>query len=130
MKEYQAFYKVENIDEVRNRTFFSQFLGGTDLGVQFILVESGTAVAFATIYFTFASSIAAKVAVLGDLYTVKAYRGKGYGSRLIRHCLNIAKESGCKRLQWLTQNENLAAKSLYEKVCTYSGDWAVYAIAT
>jgi len=130
MKRYQEFYKVENIDESRNRKFFSQFLAGTELGVQFLSSENGTAVSFATVYFTFASSIAAKVAVLSDLFTVPEYRGCGHATKLINHCVDVAKKSGCRRLQWLTQHDNVLAQSLYNKMCTYSGQWVVYSIDT
>ena len=64
------------------------------------------------------------------MYTLPEHRGKGYGKLLVKHCEKVAKESGCARLQWFTQNENEVAKGLYKKLCTYSGDWVVYAIAT
>lgn len=130
MKRYQEFYEVVEIDEKRNEEFFSKFIGGTNEGVQFLLYEDDIPVSFSTVYYSYASTISSKVAILSDLYTVPKCRGKGYGRQLIKHCVNVAKENGCARLQWFAQSDNESAKGLYQKLCTYSGDWVVYAIAT
>lgn len=130
MKMYQEFYEINDIDEDRNREFFSQFLGGDEAGAQFLLYENNNAVAFATVYFSFASSVTSKVAILSDLYTLPTFRGKGYGKALIAHCAEFAKTNKCNRLQWFAQSNNTVAQGLYDKVCTYSGDWIVYAITT
>jgi len=130
MKKYQEFYEVVKIDEEKNEMFFSKFFGGTKEGVQFLLYEKNVPVSFATVYFSYASTVASKIAILSDLFTLPEHRGKGYGKKLIEHCVEVAKENGCARLQWFTQNNNEVAKGLYKKVCTYSGEWVVYAIAT
>lgn len=130
MIKYQEFYEIVNIDVVKNEMFFSKFFGGTKEGVQFLLYEKDLPVSFATVYFSYASTVASKIAILSDLFTLPEHRCKGYGKRLIEHCVEISRENGCARLQWFAQNKNDIAKALYEKVCTYSGEWVVYAIAT
>lgn len=130
MRMYQEFYGVKDISDKRNRDFFSQFRGGTEQGIQFLYYDGSDAVAFATIYYSYASSIAAKVAIMSDLFTLPDYRNKGIGTSLINHCVEVAKNRGCKRLQWLALTANGRANKLYKKLCSYSGDWRVYAITT
>ena len=54
---YQQFYNVADISEHNNRVFFSQFSENSPLGCQFLYRLDGKAVGFATVYFSFSSSI-------------------------------------------------------------------------
>mgnify|MGYP001614288838 CR=1 FL=1 len=128
MHEYQLFYQVENIDLNKNQAFFSQFEGGNERGVQFIRRINGEAVAFATMYFSYASTIAEKVGVINDLYTVPANRQKGLAKELINHCKVYAKEHGCFRVQWLTAKDNTIAQAAYNKLAARSSEWVFYAL--
>ena len=67
IRAYQEFYKVSEISDDRNSEFFAQFGESSPSGCQFIYREAGNVVGFATVYFSFASTITAKVAVLNDL---------------------------------------------------------------
>ncbi|MGW8247429.1 MAG: GNAT family N-acetyltransferase [Acidiferrobacterales bacterium] len=126
VRQYQEFYKIADISDERNRIFFSRFCVDNPLGRQFLLRHEGKAVAFATIYFSFTSSIPAKVAVLNDLYTVPEVRGRRFARRLIEHCRAFAKENGAVRLQWLTASDNYAAQKLYDSLDTSKSDWIFY----
>lgn len=126
IEQYQAFYKVKGISTQKNREFFSQFGESNPLGCQFIFRESGKAVGFATVYFTFTSTIASKVAVLNDLYTSPDYRGKGIGKQLIEHCHRYAVQQGSARLQWVTAPDNEQAQKLYDSMNTSKSTWHFY----
>ena len=127
IRQYQEFYKIADINDDRNREFFSQFGEDKAEGCQFLFRnEQGQAVAFATVYFTFVSSIPAKVGVMNDLYTIEEYRGKGIGRQLIDHCLAFAKSKGAVRLQWLTAEDNETAQKLYDSMNTNQSTWKVY----
>jgi len=126
IEQYQAFYKVKDISTQKNREFFSQFGESNPLGCQFIFRESGKAVGFATVYFTFTSTIASKVAVLNDLYTCPDYRGKGIGKQLIEHCHRYAVQQGAARLQWVTAPDNEQAQKLYDSMNTSKSTWHFY----
>jgi len=126
VRQYQEFYEIADISDERNRNFFSRFCADNPCGRQFLLRHEGRAVAFATVYFSFTSSIPAKVAVLNDLYTVPEVRGQGFGGRLIEHCRTFAKENGAARLQWLTASDNHAAQKLYDSLDTSKSDWVFY----
>ena len=126
IKAYQAFYRVAEISEIRNRDFFSQFGVTNPEGCQFLFRQEGVAVAFATLYFTYTSTIAAKVAVLADLYTLPEYRGRGIARQLIEHCREFAATRGAVRLQWVTAPDNERAQGLYDSLGTGKSDWCVY----
>jgi GNAT superfamily N-acetyltransferase len=124
---YQEFYNIADIDDKRNRSFFSQFNEHGNKGCLFLYRNSeGEAVAFATVYFTYVSSIPAKVGVMNDLYTIQSHRGKGIGKELINHCLQFAKSKGAVRLQWLTAEDNVQAQRLYDSLDTKQSSWKIY----
>jgi ribosomal protein S18 acetylase RimI-like enzyme len=130
IRKYQEFYKVSDISDLKNEAFFSQFGISNSSGCQFIFRESDNAIAFATVYFTFTSTITAKVAVLNDLYTLPEHRGKGIARQLIEHCRAYAAEKGAARLQWVTAPDNEQAQKLYDSMNTGKSMWHFYTYDT
>lgn len=126
IREYQSFYQVSEIDDVKNRQFFSQFGLDSAQGCQFLVELDKRAVGFATVYYSFSSTIAEKVAVLNDLYTLEPYRGQGIARRLVDYCWKFSQERGAVRLQWLTAPENEAAQRLYDSMDTGRSVWCFY----
>ena len=126
IKAYQEFYEVSDIDDDRNEGFFSQFGEQNPFGCQFLYRIDGRVVAFATVYFSFTSTIARKVGVMNDLFVVSDVRGKGIGRALINHCLDYALSKGAYRLQWVTAMDNQVAQRLYDSLNTNKKPWLFY----
>lgn len=126
IKEYQSFYGVTNIGAEQNRQFFSQFGNRSDKGCQFVYLDKSLPVAFATVYFSYSSTLAAKVAILNDLYTQPAYRHRGIAAQLIEHCAHYAIHQGAHRLQWVTARENTEAQALYKKIGAKQSSWEFF----
>ena len=126
IRGYQEFYKVKEISDARNKIFFSQFGESNPLGCQFLFRQNNKVVGFATVYFTFSSTLAAKVGVLNDLYTIPTMRGKGIGRKLIKHCHEYAKKNEAVRLQWITAPDNEQAQKLYDSMETNKSSWLLY----
>jgi GNAT superfamily N-acetyltransferase len=126
MRQYQQFYEIVDICDERNRNFFTQFGLANPFGCQFLYRQDREVLGFATVYFTYTSTIAAKVAVMNDLFTLENARGKGVGRKLIEHCRQYAKDRGAARLQWVTGEDNTAAHSLYDNLDTASRNWKFY----
>lgn len=124
---YQTFYQVANIDDAHNEAFFRQFGPENPAGCLFLCRDSeGTAVAFATVYFTYSSTLAAKVGVMNDLFTLPEYRGRGIGAALIRHCLSFVLSRGAARLQWATAMDNHTAQRVYNALGANAKPWLFY----
>jgi len=130
IREYQEFYKISDISDDRNSEFFAQFGESNPMGCQFAYREAGNIVGFATVYFSFTTSITAKVAILNDLYTLPSCRGKGIGRQLIERCRSHAAENGAARLQWVTAPDNEQAKKLYDSLNTGKSTWDFYTYGT
>ncbi|TLM78009.1 GNAT family N-acetyltransferase [Microbulbifer harenosus] len=129
-RAYQEFYKVQDICDKRNEGFLSKFFQPSELGGQFLFRKENKAVGFATVYFTFTSTIISKVAILNDLYTQPENRGEGIGRELIEHCREFAKDKGAARLQWVTAPENNAAQKLYDSMGLAKSSWFFYTYNT
>jgi len=124
--KYQAFYHVSDIDEERNKVFFSQFGEESELGCLFACRADNKLVAFATVYFSFSSTITSKVAIMNDLYTLNEYRRRGIAKTLIQHCEQFGKSKGAVRLQWLTAADNKQAQSLYHTLGAKQSSWELF----
>ncbi|MEV6211398.1 GNAT family N-acetyltransferase [Kitasatospora sp. NPDC051914] len=58
---------------------------------------------------------------LQDLFVDEAARGKGVARKLIEEVAGVARERGVSRLYWTTQEGNIAARALYDKVAIFKG---------
>ena len=130
IRAYQEFYNVANISDSKNEEFFSQFSESNPAGCQFLYRDNGVVVGFATVYFSYASSITSKVAVLNDLFTVSNIRGQGVGRKLIEHCHQFASENNASRLQWVTAPDNEVAQKLYDSIGANKSNWNIYTYNT
>jgi GNAT superfamily N-acetyltransferase len=58
---------------------------------------------------------------LEDLFVAPDARGSGAGRALIAHVTDWARENGCTKVYWLTQETNTTARALYERVAKNTG---------
>jgi GNAT superfamily N-acetyltransferase len=58
---------------------------------------------------------------LQDLFVDEAFRGHGYARALIAGVATAARERGCSRLYWTTQETNATARRLYDRVAQFRG---------
>jgi GNAT superfamily N-acetyltransferase len=72
-------------------------------------------------YLYHASTWAASVCYLQDLFVAEKARGQGVARQLIEAVAAEVKSSGCARFYWLTQDHNTAARALYDKVGEHRG---------
>jgi len=72
-----------------------------------------------------ASTTSPDVCYLQDLFTAPEARGRGAARSLIRSVEEWAREQGCARLYWHTQQHNSTARRLYDQVADFR-DFIVY----
>jgi GNAT superfamily N-acetyltransferase len=72
-------------------------------------------------FLSHASTSAADVCYLQDLFTVPDARGQGVGRALIAAVTDWAKARGCSRVYWMTHQTNAVARRLYDGVAEHRG---------
>jgi len=111
---YQRFYEVEEIDDERNRAFFSRFLASSEDGLLLGAWRDRALLGYACLYWTFTSLVPAEIVLMNDLYVRPETRGEGIGRALIEASAAIARERGAHHLQWVTAPDNETAQRLYD----------------
>jgi GNAT superfamily N-acetyltransferase len=76
----------------------------------------GKAVGFATIFWTWSTTSAARLGVMNDLFVAQGARGGGTAEALIAGCVERCRERGATELAWQTAHTNLRAQAVYERI--------------
>lgn len=123
---YQRFYEVEDIDENRNRKFFSRFIGSNHSGWLLAAWQGKRVVGFGC-YYRHKSSLSATTTILmNDLYVVEDARGAGIGRSLIEAGVELARDAGASCLEWSTAPDNTRAQALYDSTGAEKSTWLTY----
>ena len=123
---YQRFYQVEDIDDQRNRAFFSRFLAPSEEGMLLGAWRGEELVGYACLYWTFTSLVPAETVLMNDLYVEDAVRGQGIGRTLIEASAAVARERGAHCLEWATAPTNKTAQRLYDSTGAERSTWIEY----
>ena len=131
MRAYCDFYEAgPSDDDLTNMAL--ALLDDPDLeGVQLIARDDdGRALGFATIFWSWATTRAARIGVMNDLFVHPDGRGGGYAPALIEACLDRARERGAVTLEWQTAKDNHRAQAVYERVGGKREEWLDYSLST
>ncbi len=123
---YQRFYEVENVDDERNRAFFSRFLAPSRDGMLLGAWRGEELVGYACLYWHFTSLVPAETVLMNDLFVADAQRGKGIGRALIEASAAVARDRGAHHLEWATAPDNEAAQRLYDSTGAERSEWVEY----
>jgi GNAT superfamily N-acetyltransferase len=128
MRGYCDFYEVEPSDEALLGLARALIADPEHEGVQLIARDGGdgTPLGFATVYWLWSTSRAARIGLMNDLFTAPAARRRGVGEALIGACLDAVRERGAVLLQWQTAPDNHTAQALYERVGGIREQWYDY----
>jgi GNAT superfamily N-acetyltransferase len=100
-------------------------------GVQLIARDGqGRAIGFATIFWSWSTSDAARLGVMNDLFVAEPARGSGVADALIEGCRAECASRGIKRLSWQTAPDNYRAQAVYDRVGATREQWVDYWIAS
>jgi GNAT superfamily N-acetyltransferase len=98
-------------------------------GVQLLARDGdGRAIGFATIFWTWSTSSAARVGTMNDLFVAADARGSGAADALIDACVERCRERGAVRLEWQTALDNHRAQAVYERVGGKREQWLDYSL--
>ena len=131
MRAYCDFYEVAPSDEALLAMARELIDDPVKEGVQLIArSEDGRAIGFATIFWTWSTLTASRVAVMNDLFLDPAARGGGAAERLIDACAERAREHGATELAWTTAHDNERARRLYDRIgARRDPRWLDYSLA-
>jgi GNAT superfamily N-acetyltransferase len=132
MRGYLEFYEVDPPDSEVLALCRALLADPEREGVQLIARDdSGAPIGFATIFWTWSTLSAARIAVMNDLFVVAEARGTGTAERLIEACAALCRERGdIAHLGWQTAKDNHRAQAVYERVGGVREEWVDYSIPT
>ena len=121
---YADFYKVEMKDEIL-KTVWS-WLQDRNHDVKGIVYEHENKVVGLAHYRRMPSPLRGKyIGFLDDIYVEPKYRGKKIGEKLIHELNEISKKNNWGLVRWVTRNDNIRAKSLYDRIAKKT-TWDLY----
>ena len=131
MRAYCDFYAVAPADEALLHMSRALIADPEREGVQLIARarESGAALGFATIFWTWSTTRAARIGVMNDLFVAPAARGAGggrVGEALIAACAERCRAHGAVALTWQTALDNERAQALYDRIGARRSQWLDY----
>jgi|ERR1044072_2165020 GNAT superfamily N-acetyltransferase len=123
---YQRFYEVGDVDDERNRAFFSRFLSPSTDGMLLAARRGDELAGYACLYWHFTSLVPAETVLMNDLYVSERHRGEGIGRALIEAGAEVARERGAHHLEWATAPDNATAQRLYDSTGAERSEWVEY----
>jgi GNAT superfamily N-acetyltransferase len=90
-------------------------------------LEDGKEVGFALFFHNFSTFVGRAGLYLEDLFILPEYRGKGYGTQMLKIMARIAVERGCGRFEWTCLDWNKPSIDFYLKLGALPQDeWTIY----
>lgn len=127
MRGYCEFYGTAPGDDALERLARACLADPVATGTQLLARDAdGSAIGFATIYWTWSSTQAVPIALMNDLYVTPAARGAGLGRALIDACAELALERGVDVLEWQTAPDNHRAQRVYDATPAERSTWLTY----
>jgi GNAT superfamily N-acetyltransferase len=116
---YIAFYAASVPDGVIHATWARLMAGGEGALFAWVAVdEADVPIGLAHALFHRSTWTATWYCYLEDLYVDPDRRQQGAGRALIEAVYGAADARGCTRTYWVTEETNLAARALYDRVAT------------
>ena len=124
--ELAVFEKLEHM-VVATEELLHEGLFGVRPACEAIIGEAdGDVVTFALFFHNFSTFLTKKGLYLEDLYVRQAHRGKGYGSRMLKHLAALAVERNCGRFEWSVLDWNEPAINFYKAMgAEILPDWRI-----
>jgi GNAT superfamily N-acetyltransferase len=132
MRGYCDFYEVAVTDEELLAISRALIADPEHEGVQLIARDetTGTALGFATVYWTWTTTRGGRLGVMNDLFVAPEARGSGAADALILAARDRAREHGAIELEWATALDNHRAQKVYDRVGGQRSQWLTYSLDT
>jgi GNAT superfamily N-acetyltransferase len=125
MEELDRFYGVTRFDPVEDREeqIRQALFGARPAGYVLLARDGLEPVGMAAYSFIWPAAGVTTSLFLKELYVRRARQREGIGRRLVQAVCDIAVAEGCSRVEWQTDQENIAAQGFYKSlgVAAYPG---------
>lgn len=88
--------------------------------------EQGRPLGFATLLWSWDTTVAGRVGVMQDLFVVESARGRGVAAALIAECARRVGAGGGRQLLWQTAVDNRRAQAVYDRTGAARTEWFEY----
>ena len=130
MRAYCDFYAVAPSDDALLALSRALIADPEREGVQLVARDAdGTAIGFATVFWTWSTTRAERIGVMNDLFVAPHARGAGggrVGEALIAACADRARAHGAVSVTWQTALDNERAQALYDRIGARRSRWLDY----
>jgi len=129
MRGYCVFYEVDPTDDALLAMSRALIADPEFEGIQLLARDNGgQAIGFATIFWSWSTSSAARIGTMNDLFVAPEGRGSGAADALIEACVERCRERGAVRLEWQTALDNHRAQAVYDRVGGKREQWFDYSL--
>ena len=131
LRAYCDFYEVAPSDEALLSLCRALLDDGLREGVQLLARsedDERRPIGFATLFWTWSTLHAGRIAVMNDLFVTPEARGAGHADALIAACREHARARGALRLEWQTAKDNHRAQAVYDRVGGQRSEWIDYGL--
>ena len=123
-KGYADFYKVEMNNKILETVW--RWLNDNNHELKGIGYEIDGKIVGLAHYRKLLSPLKGKyIGYLDDIFVDLEYRGQKIGAKLINKMKEVSKSKGWNLVRWITRNDNIRAKSLYDRISEKT-NWDVY----
>jgi GNAT superfamily N-acetyltransferase len=130
LRAYCDFYEVSPSDGDLIRLSRALIADPEHEGLQLLARDpDGSAVGFATIFWSWSTTNAGRIGVMNDLFVTESARGRGIAEQLIAACREECALRGVRRLTWQTALDNARAQAVYDRVGGTRERWLDYWLA-
>jgi GNAT superfamily N-acetyltransferase len=129
MRAYCDFYKVDPSDERLTALSRALIEDPEREGLQLLARDrGGTAVGFATVYWSWSTARAGRLGIMNDLFVAERARGRRLAERLVNGCLEQCRPRGALALEWETALDNHRAQVVYDRLGGVRERWLSYSL--
>jgi GNAT superfamily N-acetyltransferase len=129
-RAYCDFYHAAPTDDALLSMMRALIADPTHEGTQLLANDAGADVGFATLYWSWETTISSRVGVMNDLFVVPESRGRGVSSALIHACVQRCRAHGATRMIWQTAPDNVRAQAVYDHIGATRETWVDYWLDT
>jgi GNAT superfamily N-acetyltransferase len=124
--ELAVFEKLEHLVVATEDLLHEGLFGAHPACEAIVGEENGEVVTFALFFHNFSTFLTKRGLYLEDLYVRQTHRGKGYGSRMLKHLARLAVERNCGRFEWSVLDWNMPAIEFYKSMgAEILPDWRI-----